>query len=184
MATTSRRKYEEWRAYAISARSVSNEQMAALAFEPMPDDAALMIDFALVRFAAIDAQALAQFDEWASTLDFPWHTSPTVIRADSRHLDLSLWYGDTLCGLCFASPSNKRTLVRIKLLEGKPRQGGQPHPLKGKVLELCLFAVNQYCKIIDAREIVIDQPLEGAVRSYLENGFEMRDGVLVLSLDA
>lgn len=184
MASHSRRKYEEWRAYAIAARSVSNEQIAALAQAEPLDAVVVTLDFALVRFGVIDDAALVQFEEWASAHDFPWGESPAVIKKDSRHLDLSLWYGDLLCGLCFATPSNKRTLVRIKLLEGKPNNGDEPHPLKGRVVELCLFAVNQYCKIIDAHEIVIDQPLEGAIPKYIENGFELRDGVLVLCLNA
>lgn len=158
--------------------------MAALAQEEPPDGVPVTLDFAKVRYGVIDDVALAQFEEWDSAHDFPWRTSPAVIKSDSRHLDLSLWYGDLLCGLCFATPSNKRTLVRIKLLEGKPNQDGDRHPLKGRVVELCLFAVNQYCKIIGAVEIVIDQPLERAIPKYMENGFELRDGVLVLCLNA
>jgi hypothetical protein len=181
LSSAARRKYAEWLAYACSARSATNEKFAE--FPTLKVDGGFL-DFAQVRVDPIDAAALAQYEQWESKFDFPWRDSPDTIKADSRHLDVSLWYGDRLCGLCFASPSGKRTVVRIKLLEGRPTLDDDPHPLKHRVTELCVFTVIQYCKIIGASEIKIDQPLEGAVKSYLANGFKVVNGELVLFLDA
>jgi len=139
------------------------------------------VDFSLVRFAQIDAAALAQFDEWGSGHGFCWHHTPSHMQNEARHLDLSLWYGDMLCGLCFASPSGSRTLVRIKLLEGKPSKP-IPHALITRVIELCTFAVAQYCKIIGAVQIVIDSPLEDAVPKYIRAGYELVRGELVMAV--
>jgi len=184
LARRIQRKCEQWRAYAKAARTASNELLTLLANDTTGPEATDKINFALVRFAGIDAVALKQFDLWESECGFPWYDSPGVIKNDGRHLDLSLWYGDLLCGLCFATPSGKRTLVRIRLLEGHPgRENGQ-HPLKGRVVELCVLAVTQYCKIIGAELIEIDSPLPGAVPVYIENEFQMVDGVLVLTLGA
>ncbi|AHL36738.1 MULTISPECIES: hypothetical protein [Pseudomonas] len=183
MARVSRRKYEEWRAYANAARTASNELLALLAQESADPERAGEVDFALVRFGDIDARALEQFDLWESDHGFPWHDSPGVIKSDARHLDLALWYGDLLCGLCFATPSGKRAVVRIKLLEGHPKREDGPHPLKRRVIELCVLAVTQYCKIIGAELIEIDSPLPGAVPVYVENEFQMVNGALVLTLD-
>jgi hypothetical protein len=184
VGSAGKRKYAEWLAHACSARDVTNEQLAALAQMDAAEGLTGGIDFALVRVDRIDAVALAQFEGWESERGFPWNDAPGVIREDSRHLDLSLWYGDRLCGLCFATPSGKRTLVRIKLLEGQPNRPDGPHPLKGRVIELCVFAVTQYCKIIGATLIEIEDPLPGAVQVYESNRFEMVNGSLVLAVDA
>lgn len=183
MGKVIRRKYEEWRAYACAARTASNELLTLLAQEPADPERASGVDFALVRFGNIDADALEQFNLWESDHGFPWHDSPEVIKSDARHLDLALWYGNLLCGLCFATPSGKRTVVRIKLLEGHPKRESLSHPLKRRVIQLCVLAVTQYCKIIGAEFIEIDSPLPGAVPIYVENEFQMVNGALVLTLD-
>lgn len=180
MSSSSRRHKEQWRGYASAARASTNELLAAVGVQPGPTGD---VDFALVRFGPIDAVALARFEGWESEHDFPWHDTPGHIQADARHLDLSLWYGGTLCGLCFASPSNGRTLVRIKLLEGRPTQKDGPHPLATRVIELCTFAVAQYCKAFDAFEIVIDKPLEDAVPKYERAGYKRVNGNLVMQLE-
>lgn len=141
------------------------------------------VDFSRVRFAQIDTAALAQFSEWKSGFGVPWSDTPKHMQRDARHLDLSLWYDDTLCGLCFASPSGARTLVRIKLLEGKPSQPEGPHALATRVIELCTFAVAQYCKIIGAIEIVIESPLDDAVPKYIRAGYEVVNGNLVMAVE-
>jgi hypothetical protein len=179
-----RRKYEEWRAYACAARTSTNEQLAELAMIDGADGTSSGIDFSQVRVDCIDSAALALLEEWDSEQGFPWNDAPAVVKEDSRNFDLSLWYGDLLCGLCFATPSGKRTVVRIKLLEGRPKGPEGPHPLKGRVIELCVFAVSQYCKIIGATQIEIDKPLPGAVPAYLDASFKMVQGSLVLDLDA
>ncbi|WP_053148941.1 hypothetical protein [Pseudomonas sp. Pf153] len=184
MARHTQRKFEEWRAYASAARIASNELLALLGGDSIGPEPTNALDFALVRFGGSDAVALEQFDLWESEYGFPWHDSPGVIKNDARHFDLALWYGDLLCGLCFATPSGKRTLVRIKLLEGHPKRENGQHPLKGRVIELCIFAVIQYCKIIGADYIEIDKPLPGAVPVYIENEFRMVNGTLVLTFDA
>lgn len=135
-----------------------------------------------MRFSQIDAEALAQFDGWESGHGFPWHETPDYMQQDARHLDLSLWYGDMLCGLCFASPSGSRTLVRIKLLEGRPAKP-VPHALVTRVIELCTFAVAQYCKIISAILIVIDSPLVDAVPKYIKAGYGWVNGELVMPVE-
>lgn len=184
MRSAGRRKYEEWRAHASAARTATNEQLAALAVIEAAQGSTSGIDFTQVRVDCIDSVALAQLEEWDSDQGFPWSDAPEVVREDSRNLDLSLWYGDQLCGLCFATPSGKRTVVRIKLLEGRPNGPAGPHPLKGRVIELCVFAVSQYCKIIGATQIEIEKPLPGAVPAYQNAAFKMVHGSLVLDLDA
>lgn len=178
MSSASRKKSEQWRAYAASARAIANELLQYLAAQAAYSPDRGGIDFAQVHFGRIDAKALGQFAEWGSEHGFPWHDTPGYIKSDARHLDLSLWYGDTLCGLCFATPSGARTLVRIRLLEGKPLQPDGHHKLKKRVIELCVLAVTQYCKIIGAKVIQIDDPLDGAIHVYEQNNFTMNNGVL------
>ena len=180
MSSSSRRHRDEWRAHAAAARTTSNAILASAGVQPGPSGE---VDFSLVRFAQINAAALEQFSDWESGFGFPWRDTPNHMQNDARHLDLSLWYGDTLCGLCFASPSGARTLVRIKLLEGKPSEPGGPHALATRVIELCTFAVAQYCKIIGAVEIVIDSPLEDAVPKYIKAGYQMVNGDLVMAVE-
>ncbi|KPW15841.1 hypothetical protein [Pseudomonas syringae] len=175
-----RRKFEEWKAYAEAARSSGNELLKMLADGPEISGPLGVIDFGLVRFTSINEAALSQFSEWNSEYDFPWHDAPEVIQKDPRHLDLALWYDDLLCGLCFATPSGKRTKVRIMLLEGMPRLPYGPHPLKQRVIGLCVLAVSQYCKIIGATLIEVDKPLQNAILAYQQNDFDFENGALVL----
>lgn len=138
--------------------------------------------YELVRFAPIDEAALEHFRNWNSSHGFPWSDAPQVIAKNSRHFDLALWYADQLCGLCFATPSGRRTLVRIMLLEGRPSDSSTVHPLKGKVVSLCLLAVSSYCKRIGATRIIIDKPLQGVVEVYRRHHFDYVEGELVLTL--
>ncbi|MHC8325495.1 hypothetical protein [Pseudomonas sp. LB1P83] len=84
-------------------------------------------------------------------------------------LDLAIWFGPELCGLCFANPNNSRLRVRIVRLEGKP---GRPRRLKNRIAPLALIAVEHYARIIGSTLIEIQEPAEGAVPIYQKLGFE------------
>ncbi len=171
---------EKWRARAAVARTKAGERVQAMHREFLENGYEGLTDYSQVRFESINNAALTALEGWRKEPNFDWWDSPNTVKSDPKCLDLSLWFADQLCGLCFAVPSAGRTLVRIKLLEGNPDEA---HPLKGQVTTLMLLAVNQYCKLVDASVIVVDEPWEGAIPHYLDLGFKYNGRQLEMVVD-
>jgi len=95
--------------------------------------------------------------------------------------DLSIWYGNELCGLCFANPNQSRLRIKIIRLEGKP---GKLHPLKSRIASLTMIAVDHYARIIGSQWIEIQEPAPGAISIYRDLGFEFDSlGRLVIAVE-
>ncbi|MEN0106244.1 MAG: N-acetyltransferase [Pseudomonas sp.] len=133
---------------------------------------------ALVTLAPIADRALEQTLTWSEAGGlFPWEGVAKWKAHDPKALDLSIWYGAELCGLCYASPRQSAIRIKLLLLEGRP---GDPHPLKGEVLALALSAIAHYAKSLRLQFIEVDTPLAGAIPLYLAVGFAFdEDGRLV-----
>lgn len=171
---------QRWRALADVARAKAGERVQAMHRDFIERGYLGLTDYSQVRFDSINAAALLALETWKGEPHFDWWESPDAVKRDPKCLDLALWFADQLCGLCFATPSTGKTLVRIKLLEGNP---DELHPLKGQVTTLMLLAVNQFCKLVDAQVIVVEDPWEGAIPHYLDLGFSFNAGRLELAVD-
>lgn len=124
------------------------------------------VDLSALHIGAIDGQALKAFDTWGSTEYFEWDRVPKWKRR--KGIDIALWFGPELCGLCFAEPVGESVTVQVILLEGKPDRS---HPLKGRVAAIALATVAIYGQTIGSKRIEIDCPANGALDVYRELGF-------------
>lgn len=103
-------------------------------------------------------------------------------RGSPLALDLSIWFDEELCGLCFANPNNSRQRIRIGRLEGCPRG---VHPLKNRIAPLAILIIEQYAQIIGSRFIEVQEPLEGAISIYQQLAFYFdAEGRLVKAVES
>jgi len=138
-------------------------------------------DLSKVRFESIDAQALIAFEQWKDPY-FSWEEVTGWKAREPLALDIAIWFGDELCGMCIANPNKSRHRIRIVRLEGRP---GMFHPLKKSIAPLSLTVIEQYAQIIGSRIIEVQEPLAGAVSTYQRLGFEFdSDGRLVKSMES
>lgn len=122
-----------------------------------------------IRFAAIDQRALDAYLDWgAQAQNYRWLELPKWMERDTKAFDLSIWYADNLCGLCYATPRKSTIRIKIVLLEGCP---GQSHPLRGLVLGLALIPIDTYARLLGLRLIEVQDPNEGTVPHYQRLGF-------------
>ncbi|MGO4801041.1 hypothetical protein ACEN2T_17325 [Pseudomonas sp. W22_MBD1_FP4] len=177
-----RRSYvqDRWRALATVARANADRLVQQMHRQFIDGGFEGLTDYSRVRFDSINKAALEALEMWRAEPHFDWWDSPDALKRDPKCLDVSLWFGNQLCGLCFATASEGKTLVRIKLLEGNP---DAEHPLKGQVTTLMLLAVNQFAKLLDANVIVIDDPWEGAIPHYMDLGFDFNGGQLEMAVN-
>jgi hypothetical protein len=141
--------------------------------------AAQGVDPGLIRFEPIDAVAVAVTDTWESS-SYPWASVAQWKLKDAKGFDLAIWYGDELCGLCYATPRKSRLRIKIILLEAKP---DVDHSLKGMIAPFALMAVELYARILGCRTIEIQHPEPGAVAYYKALGFDYDEaGCLVISV--
>ncbi|NNA67618.1 hypothetical protein [Pseudomonas gessardii] len=103
------------------------------------------IDLTHVRFELIDRHALAAYQDWAEDAHFSWDEVATWKGREPMAFDLSLWYDEVLCGLCFANPNQSRLRIKLIRLEGRP---GKSHPLKSRIASLTMIAIDHYARII------------------------------------
>ncbi len=84
----------------------------------------------LLRLTGIDLDAL---DAWETTWPRPysgkddgWDWRQVVVRLRKRpaRVEVAVWFGDELCGLVGGRLSERREVVRIDLLEGRPGPEG------------------------------------------------------------
>lgn len=129
------------------------------------------LDFSKVRYEAINTQALSAWELWEDP-QFAWDEVIGWKAREPLALDLAIWFGEELCGLCFANPNNSRRRIRIVRLEGRP---GEVHPLKKRIAPLSILAIEQYARIVGSRFIEVQEPLEGAISIYQQLGFYYDD---------
>ena len=123
----------------------------------------------IVRFEPIDCEALAALVEWGDNVHFSWEKIQGWKAREPWSLDLSIWSGTELCGLCFANPNQSRLRTKIIRLEGKP---DSHHPLKNRIAALTMIAVEQYARLIGSEWLEIQEPAQGALAVYRDLGFQ------------
>lgn len=127
------------------------------------------VDLSALRIGPIDDSALEKFQAWGSTNYFEWEDVPRWKRRHPEALDVALWSGPELCGLCYAEPNGTNVVVKVILLEGKP---DSTHPLKQRVAAISMSTLLVYCDNFGFEAIEIECPDSGAVPLYREIGFE------------
>ncbi|MBS4088418.1 N-acetyltransferase [Pseudomonas rustica] len=127
------------------------------------------IDTTRIRYEPISPAAIEAADLWGdeATL-YPWHDVNQWKQEDTRGFDVSLWFDQELCGLCYASPRKSKLCIKIVILEGKPDRS---HPLRGAVAALALTAIENYAVLIGCTEIEVQEPAAGAIPMYESLGF-------------
>lgn len=170
-------RYQLYRSTALKLATATTRQW----YEALGADETKEIDLTRVRFDTIDADALIAYQAWAQDSHFSWDEVPAWKSNEPRAFDLSIWYINELCGLCFANPNQSRLRVKIIRLEGQP---GKAHPLKSRIGALTMIAVEHYARIIGSRWIEIQEPAAGAIPVYRDLGFSFDTcGRLVIALD-
>ncbi|WP_445179387.1 hypothetical protein [Pseudomonas sp. McL0111] len=134
------------------------------------------LDLREVCFEPIDANALIAFELWDDP-HFSWNDVIGWKAREPLALDIAIWFGSELCGLCFANPNKSRQRIRIVRMEGRPEK---QHPLKNRIAPLSILVIEEYARIIGSILMEAQEPFAGAVPIYqlLGFGFDI-DGRLV-----
>ena len=140
------------------------------------------VDTSKILFEPITQAAIDASDLWGdeATL-YPWEEVHQWKQDDARSFDLSLWFDQELCGLCYASPRQSKLCIKIVILEGKPDRS---HPLRGTVASLALTAIENFALLIGCSEIEVQEPAVGAIPVYESLGFSFDPtGRLVIAVE-
>lgn len=155
-------KYSVWKSMAREAGVEASRQRPEVAGRTLRPE--------LLRMDVIDAAAMDAYQAWPTPVaDYPWEDVQDWKQNDFKGLDLSLWYADELCGLCYASPKDSSLCIKIILLE---RSAGPANALAGLVMLFMVLTVIQYGKLLECKEIVVQDPAPNAVRNYEFQGFK------------
>lgn len=127
------------------------------------------IDISVVRIEPITAAAIEKCHLWEGVANYPWERIPEWKRKDAKGLDLAIWYEQNLCGLCYATPRRSAICLKIVLLQGDP---DKLHPLRGLIAPVALLAAEFYARMLECREIEIQDPDPNVVFYYRELGFD------------
>lgn len=140
------------------------------------------VDTSKIRFEPITQTAVDASYLWGEeAMLYPWEEVHDWKQDDARGFDLSLWFDQELCGLCYATPRKSKLCIKIVILEGKPDRS---HPLRGAVASLALTAIENYALLIDCSEIEVQEPAAGAVPVYESLGFTFDPtGRLVIAVE-
>lgn len=153
-----------YQVYRSLARRLGHE-----AFRDSPQPARPGLDVDKVRFEPIGPKAVEAMQRWDEQPHlFPWEEVPLWTERDFKGFDLSLWAGNELCGLCYASPRQSRRCIKIILLEG---DSGPANLLRGLVAPLSLLAIAEYARMLKYSHIEVQQPEPGAEPLYQSLGF-------------
>jgi len=134
-----------------------------------------------VRFELITAAAITACLPWLDAAIYPWESVPNWKCKDPKGLDLAIWSGQKLCGLCYATPRKSTICIKIVLLQSHPDRS---HPLRGLIAPMALLAADTYARIIGCNEIEIQEPDPNVVPYYQKLGFSFdKNNRLVIYLD-
>lgn len=160
------RTHLRYQLYRSRARNLAGVSTAKLQ-EEMERVGPTVLDLSRVRFEPIDTQALNACEHWDEP-HFSWHEVVGWKAKEPLALDLSIWFDEHLCGLCFANQNKSRQRIRIVRMEGRPRH---VHPLKKRIATLSIMVIQHYATIIGSRFIEVQEPLKGAIPTYQQHGF-------------
>lgn len=100
---------------------------------------------------------------------------------DAKGLDLAIWHGQKLCGLCYSTPRKSAICIKIILLQGHPDRS---HPLRGLVAPMALLVTDTYARMLGCKEIEIQDPGQNVIPYYQSLGFSLdQNNRLVIYLD-
>jgi len=139
------------------------------------------VDTTQIRYESITQVEIEASELWGDEASlYPWHDVHDWKQDDRRGFDLSIWFGQELCGLCYATPRKSKICIKIVILEGKPDKS---HPLRGAVAALALTAIENYALMIGCAEIEVQEPAAGAIPVYESLGFTFdTSGRLVIAI--
>jgi hypothetical protein len=119
--------------------------------------------------------ALDAFErEWQShpqrRVGWAWRPLVEGLKRTPARFSLSVWHGETLCGLAIGRPSAGPTFCAVSNLEGAP---DATHPLKGRVVVCVLTALEAYTIAIGRGEMRLTNPITDVVPIYETFGFRL-----------
>ena len=86
-----------------------------------------------------------------------------------KRFDIAVKSAGQLQMLCYGVPSRKKLVLKVHAVERAPHQDG----LRGKVLDITLFAAISYAMLLDSEELWLCNPVSPAhVRLYQRSGFK------------
>lgn len=90
-------------------------------------------------------------------------------RGAVRRFDMAISKGNALLGIVYGMLERNRLILKIHAMEANP----QIKSIKGKMLDITLFAANVYAKVNQTPEIWLCTPVsEAHVRMYRQKGYE------------
>lgn len=130
------------------------------------------IVLALINDIAISAWRTKWLPLYISgqTGGWDWASEKRSLRGTISRFEVALWAGPVLCGLAIGKPSDGRSHLSVRLLEGNPDPG---HPLKRQVARCLLEAAEEYAYAIEKQELRVINPLVGALPIYQALGFSI-----------
>lgn len=125
----------------------------------------------------IDNRTVKLADSWkdmrgdhlrSSRAAWDWEPEYKAYKNKPKRYEMSVWVDDQLCGLCYGFASQHGSKVRMNLIEPTPVR---PSPLGEAVFPILSFGATIYANLIEADEVWILDPVQGAVDYYKSQGF-------------
>ncbi|WP_299589258.1 hypothetical protein [uncultured Microbulbifer sp.] len=104
----------------------------------------------------------------SSRASWDWEPEFNAYQKKPKRYEMSVWYENQLCGLCYGFASKHGTKVRMNLIESTPVR---PNPLGEGVFPILSFGATVYANLISADEVWVLDPVKGAIDYYESQGF-------------
>jgi hypothetical protein len=137
-----------------------------------------------VKLTEISHKDVVEADVWSGTWDdsskiptWEWKRMYEDYRSNTglKRFDTALIMNGQLCALCYGVPTKSKLTLKIHAISRNPYN----NPLKGKVLEIILFAANAYARLLGADELWICNPMNSKlVKVYERAGYEAKKNKL------
>lgn len=127
------------------------------------------------------AAAWAGRGHWTGDGGWPWDVIARPYLKKPRAFHAALWEGDVLCGLAVGTVSRGKERITLRFMQSSPHAA---HPLRGRVTLLMFEAATAYGEVLGSKQLILRDPLDGAVSIYRRLGFEIagnRRGVVYLA---
>lgn len=104
-------------------------------------------------------------------MDWDWSFANSYSNVYPKSLDLSVWFGNTLCSLSLGRPTFKGTEMRLDFIERSPVDC----PYAGEMFRVSLLAYEIYGELIGAKKLRIMEPMNKKLIEYYTSfgGFEL-----------
>lgn len=130
-----------------------------------------------IRIGEIDNRAIEAHEYWhPNPHDFGWNR---ILKwkgrqAHANALDISIWHGDQLAGLCWASPQGSKEKIMVLYLQRNPDDS---LATRGYMAPMCMSGVRYYALLLGLRWVVVKDPLPEARIAYQLDGFRQVKGM-------